>query len=186
MTASIYNFHKKGRDALVDLIQEIHPRLGVQDDTVEFEEPFLGPTDAEPGRTFIEMKLLDQGLEIPFVYLRLNMATAMGDPIKINMNFATEVTPENIVRKINRVRGYNLNSRDVEMSRIPIWTQANPYTYTLKAKESSYVWYGETQVEITFSYLTGHERLLEDGSLRLMEEDSKPNYRLLQTAPEDV
>lgn len=178
--STIYSYQKPGRDALVDLIQTVHPRLNVVDHNIEFDEPYLAPSEVEPGRTFIEVLLMDRGVKTTFVYRRLDLAVAMGDPIQLNMNINNEVTPEKIVEKINMVRGYNLNPRDVDMSDIPIHTTRNPIHYTLKARPSSYVWYGQTDVIITLSNITGHERLLEDGTIRELEDDGN---RLLETAP---
>lgn len=178
----IYHYDKRGREALVELVKTIYPRLGVQSHTVAFEEPIHVPTTDEPGRTYIEMELFDRGVKLPFYYRRLDLAISMGDPVRINLPVGSDVTPRIIAETINTRLGFSLNSRDVDFSRTLIRTERNPLIYTLKAKPGSYVWYGETTVEVKLSHITGHERLLEDGSFRLMESNEKA-YRQLETAP---
>jgi len=179
--STIYNYHKRGRDALVDLINTVYPRFGVQDHTVAFEEPIFVPTAAEPGRTYIEMELFDRGVKVPFYYRRLDLAISMGS-ITLTLNKNLRVTPRLIAETINNRLGFNLNSRDVDWSQRELFRRGDKIFYTLKAKPGSYVWYGETEVDITLSNVTGHERLLEDGSYRLMEEDADA-FRQLETAP---
>jgi len=179
----IYSYTKRGRDALVDLIQETHPRLGVMDYNVSFEDPIPVPTDTDPGRTYIEMYLQDRGRKESLYYRRLDMAVAMGPVVSITHRDDRTPTHRSIAEEINRQLGFNLNSRDVDFDRIKVHSRQNPFQFTLKAKPTSYVWYGEVTVEVSLVSLDSVDdvRLMEDGTGigRLMEDG---HFRMLESA----
>lgn len=178
MTAAIYDYDMPGREALVKLIQEAKPKLDVNQNNVDFGDPFYSPTQAEPGRTFIELFLLDRGTKAQFAYRRLDMAIAMGNPLQITVD--GRVTTKNIVDEINRSRGFALDELDTDYDDYELAPIGTAIYYRMKAKPSSYVWYGETVVQVAPGSAIAGARLMEDESPRLMEAG---NPRLLEEAP---
>jgi hypothetical protein len=176
MATDRFPYDLPSRQALVRLIQEIRPRFGLTEATARFEKPFLAPTPTSPGRTFIEVENTDINCKKPFVYRRLDFGIALKEPVEISLSGA--VTPKAIVEEINRVRGMYIGPEDTSMAIVQLAPVGMSFTYRLKARPDSLVWYGEADVNITSLSIPDDARLMENGDPRLLEDGS---YRLMES-----
>lgn len=178
MATDKFPYDLESSKALALLIQAAQPSWGVTQHNVKFEDFQLIPTSSKPGRTFVDVVLLDQGRSVKFMYRRLDIAIALGDRIEVEVE--GDVTPRKIVEQLNKIRGMQFSSEDVFVNDRVLAPAGKGITYRMRARLASPVWYGETILvvkEEEASEIPANIRLLEDGSPRLMEDGS---YRLLE------
>jgi hypothetical protein len=154
-------------DALVKLVQDTKPTWRVETGFVGFGDIFHSPTPDVPGRTYIEMENKLTQKKSWFKYRRLDLAIVLGSTPTITVLEAA--TPRVIAEEINRSRGMLLTDADVDFSDEVLGGKLSTFTYTLKAKPGSFVYYGQTTVTVNIATVSPYARYLEDGSVRLDE-----------------
>lgn len=168
MATDRFPYDLPSREALVTLIQHHRPNWDVQSNTVDFDPPFYSPTMETPGRTFIEVYLLDKGVKAWFGYRRLDIGIALGERISITVD--GEITSNKIVQEINRTRNMQFGPDDVFMTDRVLGEAGSALLYRMRAKKGSHVWYGSTIIEIAPEIVDEYARLTELGELRLTED----------------
>lgn len=154
-------------DALVKLVQDTKPTWRVETGFVGFGDIFHSPTPDVPGRTYIEMENKLVQKKHWFIYRRLDLAIVLGATPTITI--MGTATPRAIAEEINRSRGMYLTGDDVDFSKEVLGGKLSTFTYTLKAKPGSFVYYGQTTVTVNIATVSPYARYLEDGSVRLDE-----------------
>ena len=177
MAADRFPYDKESSEALAILLQETRPNWKVSAKKVQFKDFIHLPKDGVPGRTFVDVVLLDQGITTQFCYRRLDIGVALGP--RVILQVEGDITSRKIVDELNRVRAMQFSNVDVFVSDRILAREGEGVVYRMRARPSSPVWYGETilEVEAVKPTLPANVRLLEDGTPRLLEDGS---YRLLE------
>jgi hypothetical protein len=166
-----------GKQALVALIQKGLPHLDVREEYAVFGDLTHSPTSLIPGRSFVELDNQWTNIKSWLAFRRLDIAKSLGLKPKIVVQGA--ITARSIALEINRSRNRFLDATDVDWGNTTLSDGAKPFIYTMKILSSSYVYYGEVQIEVISSGVNPNARLLEDGTPRQLEDGS---IRLLETA----
>lgn len=172
-----FPYNVESSKAMLWLLQEKAPALGLNKHNVRFNRPIFRPTGEEPGLTYIEVHHLDTGREYDFAYTRLDLGIALGELIEVTLE--SPVSTAEVIEAINEKYEMQLGQEDVyPYGHGPIYVGDNPWTFKLKANPSSLVWYGEVWVRVNkSSAIPSNARLMEDGQPRLMEDGS---FQLLE------
>lgn len=173
-----FPYNTAPRAALLQLIDEEFPELGVKDTSVAFRNITYSPTINTPGRTFITMDLLDVEKSHDYVYRRLNLDESLNGPIDLTIQ--GNVTPRKIAETLNTQRGFHFESSDVSFSDAVVVEAGNEGNYRMRAKANSFVWFGSVMVHVTARTDSGGNRiLLENGDAMLLESG---DYMLMESA----
>lgn len=166
-----FPYNLPSREALVELIRRSERRPNLKDDYVTFEDLYFTPTTAEPGYTTIEMidKIADFKSWFEFRRLDLSNPRCLG-PV-VNIKIQGDPTPEAIAKEINRSRNMKFDPSDLSFSDEQIPVFGDTFTYVLRALSGSYVYYGETIVNVEILPISRWTRYLEDGCIRYTEDD---------------
>lgn len=177
MASDRFPYDKESQEALAILLQETRPSWKVSAKKVQFKNFTHLPKDTVPGRTFVDVTLLDQGITTQFCYRRLNIGNALGPRVVLQVD--GDITSRKIVKELNRKRLMQFSNIDVFISDRVLAREGEGITYRMRARPGSPVWYGETilEVEAVTPALPLNIRLLEDGTPRLLEDGS---FRLLE------
>lgn len=151
--------------AMVELVQRTKPEWRAVAEYVRFMDLEHWPTLALPGRSFIEMENLLTRKKHFFMFKRLDMAVVLANT-SIQLNVPP--TQRAIVDEINRTKGMFLGEIDTDYLTTRVGGGNSAFIYTLKAKPTSYVYYGQAQIAVNLEHVV-NARLLEDGSPRLLE-----------------
>jgi hypothetical protein len=168
MATDRFPYDLPSREALVTLIQQSRPAWGIESHTVDFDPPYYSPTVETPGRTFIEVYMLDKGIKTWFRYRRLDISKAIGERIIISIE--GDITSRKIVEKINSRRAMVFGVDDVYMTDRVLGSADTALLYRMRAKANSAVWYGSTIIEVVPANQVANARLAEDGSTRITED----------------
>lgn len=177
MPSNTFPYDLNSFDALARLLQTVKPSWNVSSQSIKLDNFQFLPTDAKPGRTFVDVTMLDQGVTSIFCYRRLDIGRALGPRIELTVE--GEITPRTIVEEINRVRGMFFSNHDILVSDRVLARRDGVVTYRMRARATSPVWYGETVVVVRSLQpeVPLNVRLMEDGTPRLLENG---DYRLLE------
>lgn len=167
-----------GRLAMVALLQKTKPHLDVREGYVVFEDLRLSPIPGTPGRSFIEVDNQWTNVKSFFAFRRLDLGRALG-PGNPKITVTGRITAQSIALEINRSRNRFLDDSDVDFSNVTLHNGEGTFYYHMKAKPSSFVYYGEAIIEVNAVGINPFARLLEDGTPRQLEDGT---IRLLEQA----
>lgn len=176
--ADRFPYNLESRPALIRLVDEDFPDLGVIDGNVAFRNLYFSPTMNTPGRTFITMDLLDEDKSFDYVYRRLSLDLALGGPVELTLD--SPITPKKIAETINTEYNFHLSAADVSFSVTPLTEGESGVIYRMRAKENSFVWYGSLVVNVILEGSVQDRVLLIENAEPLLMEDGEPF--LLETA----
>lgn len=176
---SAFPLDVSSRSAMIRIIDETFPQLGVATQSVAFDEPYFSPTIADPGRTFVAMEILDLNQWYQFRYTRIDLAVIGEQVGEFDIPVEGDITPRKIIEALNAALGLQLNSDDVNMSDGVVAPEGLTIKYRVRAKPGSLVWYGSHVVRVTPDNIPENARLMEDGSIRTLETGDS---RLLEMA----
>lgn len=166
--ADHFPYNLESRPALIRLVDEDFPDLGVTDTTVVFRNLYFSPTMNTPGRTFITMDLPDEDKSFDYVYRRLSLDLALGGPVELTLD--NPITPKKIAEELNAKYDFHLTDMDVSFSETPLTVGSSGVIYRMRAKEGSFVWYGSLVVRVVLEGpLPSNILLMENGDPLLME-----------------
>lgn len=177
MITDRFPYDKESGSALAHLIKQRRPEWNVNLKQIAFSDFVHMPTDEFPGRSFVDVTLLDKGETHQFYYHRLDIGIALGERVELVVE--GEITSRKIVNELNREFEMRFSNTDVFVNDRVLAGVQESVTYRMRARSTSPVWYGETIVEVksSMSDMPLNVRLLEDGTPRLLEDGS---YRLLE------
>lgn len=159
--------------ALVELIRRDRPQDDVREGFVRFGDFYYSPTATEPGRTYVEMNNLRTGKKRWFVYRRLSIDQvlreyAVDDQYYVTLEIDGAITSAKILAELNRTFRLPLDHTDVDTDD-QIITTNDATVFTLTMRPDSYAYYGQAVIYVNTTPDKLYARLLEDGSIRLLE-----------------
>jgi hypothetical protein len=177
MTTDRFPYDVPSDQAFITMLSQARPGWRVNRFNTRFENFRHHPTETFPGRTFVDLTLLDFGVTTIFQYRRLDIGIALGAEIKVDVE--GDVTSRKIVAELNKIELMQFSNIDVFENDKVLAKAGKSIRYRMRARPSSPVWYGETILEVTAIAppAPANARLLEDGTPRLLEDGS---YRLLE------
>ncbi len=176
MSDDLFPFGLSSHVALVTLIQKSNPQLRLDPAFCEFGDMYGSPTEAEPGRTFIEMTDHLNQVKGYFVYRRvpIDRVILCKNPIKVK----TPLTPTTIIEEINRARRLALGPIDVPFSTLPTGTEDGVFDFKLEALPTSYLYIGSVVIPIQPIVIGGGHMRTETSALMIQEDGT---FMMLET-----
>ncbi len=164
--------------AFITMLSQARPGWRVNRFNTRFENFRHYPTETFPGRTFVDLTLLDFGVTTIFQYRRLDVGIALGAEIEVDVE--GDVTSRKIVAELNKIEMMQFSNIDVFENDKVLAKVGKSIRYRMRARPGSPVWYGD--VIITANAISdgvpatvrltedGTPRVTEDGIFRIVEE----------------